>query len=51
MSVSAPRQHKRVLCQFNMHKWVRRLNPQGEDYQQCNRAGKISMTSSGPNSP
>jgi hypothetical protein len=40
MSVSAPRQHKRVLCQFNMHKWVRRLNPQGEDYQQCKSCGK-----------
>jgi hypothetical protein len=40
MSVSAPRQPKRLLCQFNMHKWVRRLNPQGEDYQQCKSCGK-----------
>ena len=41
MSVSASRKPKRLVCQFNVrHKWVRRLNPQGEDYLQCKSCGK-----------
>jgi len=41
MSVPASPMRKRLLCQFNVHhKWVRRLNPQGEDYQQCKSCGK-----------
>ena len=33
MSVPASRKHKRLLCRFNVHhKWVRRKNPEGEDY-------------------
>ena len=35
MSVPASRTRKRLLCQFNVHhKWVRRKNPEGEDYLQ-----------------
>ena len=41
MSVPASGKRKRLLCRFNLHhKWVRRKNPQGEDYQQCKSCGK-----------
>ena len=31
----------RLLCRLNLHhKWVRRFNPQGEDYLQCKCCGK-----------
>jgi hypothetical protein len=34
-------QAKRLLCRFHLHhKWVRRFNPEGEDYLQCNACGK-----------
>jgi hypothetical protein len=38
--MSAPAS-KRLLCRFNLHhKWVRRFNPDGEDYLQCKSCGK-----------
>jgi hypothetical protein len=41
MSVPASRKRKRLLCRFNLyHKWVRRKNPEGEDYLQCKACGK-----------
>jgi hypothetical protein len=41
MSVPASPKRKRLLCRFNVHhKWVRRKNPEGEDYQQCKACGK-----------
>ena len=41
MSVPASRKRKRLLCRFNLHhKWVRRFNPEGEDYLQCKACGK-----------
>jgi hypothetical protein len=41
MSVPASRKRKRLLCRFNLHhKWVRRKNPEGQDYLQCNVCGK-----------
>jgi hypothetical protein len=39
MPVRASR--KPVLCQLNLHhKWVRRFNPDGEDYLQCKACAK-----------
>jgi hypothetical protein len=36
-----PADRKRLLCRFNVHhKWVRRKNPDGEDYLQCKICGK-----------
>ena len=53
MSVPAPRKRKRLLCRFSLHhKWVRRKNPEGEDYLQCKACGKDLYDverSSGPN--
>jgi hypothetical protein len=41
MSVPASRTRKRLLCRFNLHhKWVRRKNPEGEDYLQCKACAK-----------
>ena len=41
ISVPASRKRKRLLCRFNVHhKWVRRKNPEGEDYLQCKACGK-----------
>jgi hypothetical protein len=41
MSVPASPKRKRLLCRFNLrHKWVRRFNPEGEDYLQCKACGK-----------
>jgi hypothetical protein len=41
MSVPASRKRKRLLCRFNLHhKWVRRKNPEGQDYLQCKACGK-----------
>ena len=41
MSDPTSRKRKRLLCRFNLHhKWVRRKNPEGEDYLQCNACGK-----------
>jgi hypothetical protein len=41
MSAPASRKPKRLLCRFNLHhKWVRRFNPDGEDYLQCKSCGK-----------
>ena len=52
MSVPASRKRKRLLCRFNLHhKWVRRKNPEGEDYLQCKACVRIAMTSSGPTPP
>ena len=41
MSVPASGGRRRLLCRFNLHhKWVRRFNPEGEDYLQCKVCGK-----------
>jgi hypothetical protein len=41
MSVPVSRKRKRLICRFNLkHNWVRRLNPEGEDYTQCKACGK-----------
>jgi len=41
MSVSVSPKPKRLLCRFHLHhKWVRRFNPEGEDYLQCKACGK-----------
>jgi hypothetical protein len=55
MSVPASRRRKRLAFRFNVHhKWVRRFNPESQDYLQCVacgkerglRAGADAMTSS-----
>jgi hypothetical protein len=39
--MSVPASRTRLLCRFNLHhKWVRRKNPEGEDYLQCKACGK-----------
>jgi hypothetical protein len=39
--MSVPASLKRLLCRFNLHhKWVRRKNPEGQDYLQCKACGK-----------
>ena len=39
--VPASRARRSLRCRFNLyHKWVRRKNPDGEDYQQCKACGK-----------
>jgi hypothetical protein len=41
MSSPASRKRNSMLCRFNLHhKWMRRKNPQGEDYPQCKACGK-----------
>jgi len=41
MSVPASRKRKASACRFSLHhKWVRRKNPEGEDYLQCKACGK-----------
>jgi hypothetical protein len=51
MPVLSPR--KPLFCRLNLHhKWVRRFNPQGEDYLQCKACGKDRYDverGSGPN--
>ena len=39
--MSVPASRKRLLCLFNLkHKWLRRFNPEGGDYLQCEACGK-----------
>ena len=41
MSRSHIPQAQAPLCRFNLHhKWVRRKNPDGDDYLQCKACGK-----------
>ena len=41
MSVPGSGKRKRLLCLFNLkHKYVRRFNPDGEDYLECEACGK-----------
>jgi hypothetical protein len=43
---------KPLRCRLNIrHKWVRRINPDGDDYLQCKRCKKTSMTSTGTTDP